>query len=83
MTCIAVRYDEVLRTHGLLKGSELTRIWTVLSERIAELDSNQSMFRLNHFQRKALHFCLMGKQKPKESKKRFEAWEHHVLMMVM
>jgi hypothetical protein len=83
MTCIAVRYDEVLRTHGLLKGSELTNVWTVLSARIAELDSTQSMFRLNHFQGKALHFCLLGKQKPKDSKKRFEAWEHHVLMMVM
>ena len=83
MTSIACKYDQVLRTHGLLKPSELKEVWTRLSSRIADLDANESMFRLNQFQSKALLFMLIGRQKPKEPKKRFEAWEHHMLMMVI
>lgn len=88
LTCIAVKYDQVARKYNVLKAAEVSAIWDELGRRVRLLDPDLCMFKLNEYKGNFLKFCLMERQdsksnkKNKAKKKKFEAWEHHILMNV-
>lgn len=83
LTAVAVRYKNVLsEVPNVLSKTEINNVWSKLNQRVGKLDSNVSLFRLNQYQSSIFRFLVHGKENPKERKKTYRSWEHHLLMMV-
>ena len=82
MTCVAVRYDKVASSHRLLHPAKVNKIWEKLAKRTDMLDPNVCMMKVNRFKGSYLKFRLQEKKDKSASKKKLEAWEQQLLMLV-
>jgi hypothetical protein len=82
LTCIACTYDNVVSQHRILPPKRVSSIWNKLEQRCKDLNPYETMLRVNKFKARFLHFRLMEKKDPNARKRKLEAWEQHLLMLV-
>ncbi len=81
MRAIAVRIDDTLRMHGILKDPEVNEVWTELLKRAEDWNVDETMFHMNKFKAGYLKHLLDSKRDQRQER-RLEAWEHQLLMLV-
>ena len=82
LSCIAVKYDKVASSHRLLAPAKVNKIWDRLIQRTEMLDPNLCMMKVNRFKGSFLKFKLQEKKDKSAAKKKLEAWEQQLLMLV-
>ncbi len=81
MECIAVTIHATSVAGQVFTNAK--DIWDEIVQRSQELDPDDCMLSVNSFRAGYLHHLWKAKQeKDRKYKKKLEAWEHHVLMLV-
>lgn len=87
ITAIAYKYDEILNCMGLLSPARIANAWKRLSSRCQDISSADSMLSINEYKASYMKILLdqkkaAGSALHKETYRKLEAWEHHILMLV-
>jgi hypothetical protein len=86
LTCIASKYERTLKTHRILTAKQINAVWDRLGSRAKELDADNTMFKLNEYKATFMRRLLLDLQSQQNQKKKGrnpQAWEHHLLMLVL
>jgi hypothetical protein len=86
LTCIASKYERTLKTHCILTAKQINAVWDRLGSRAKELDADNTMFKLNEYKATFMRRLLLDLQSQQNQKKKGrnpQAWEHHLLMLVL
>ncbi len=85
LTCIAWRVDKTLKKYHVLPASRVMGVWDKLHTRARLINQDDAMFKLNWYKINFIKVLLqerLSSHDAKHTKKKIQAWEHHVLMNV-
>lgn len=83
LTAISVRIDSTVRKYGILKGKKIEAVWDRIVERAGDWDQDESLFKMNKFKAQYMRHLLAVRQSKDKKQKNIEAWEHHLIMLVI